>query len=311
MGRAGRAGFTLIEVMAVILLTALVLGLALDFYVDLSRASERAIGFTRDARRAAAILDRVARDLEGVLLVQKPPELDPLAHPWLFYAEDRYADPGADQLKFVTRSHRPRRSSAHESDLAVVTYALRRGEEDDFELVRSSSPRLPEGQDLSIPLDEEDGALLLARGLASFDVTFLAEAGDWSDEWDSTTLVHSSELPLAVQIEVAWSDPDDIAGEDARRFRRRVLLPLRPLDLEALLNPELAAAAGGDDESEDEDGAEGSRSMDDCVDLLAVAADPDTAHFVELHGSTEALRSIPFSAYRGLIPDKYVKEQCK
>ena len=37
-----RAGFTLIEVLAVVLLTGIVIGIALDFYLDLSRASNRA-----------------------------------------------------------------------------------------------------------------------------------------------------------------------------------------------------------------------------------------------------------------------------
>jgi type II secretory pathway pseudopilin PulG len=57
-------GFTLIEVLAVILLITLVLGVALDFYVDLSNASTRASESTRSIRRATAILDRVAADFE-------------------------------------------------------------------------------------------------------------------------------------------------------------------------------------------------------------------------------------------------------
>ena len=70
--RRSVSGFTLIEVMAVIFLTALVLGVALDYYYDLSNASQRAMDRTREVRRATAILDRVARDLQSATLVTKP-----------------------------------------------------------------------------------------------------------------------------------------------------------------------------------------------------------------------------------------------
>ena len=45
-------GFTLIEVLAVLFLTALVLGVALDFFVDLSNESAHASESTRELRRA-------------------------------------------------------------------------------------------------------------------------------------------------------------------------------------------------------------------------------------------------------------------
>ena len=39
-------GFTLIEVLAVVFLTSIVIGMALDFYVELSRNTARAAAFT-------------------------------------------------------------------------------------------------------------------------------------------------------------------------------------------------------------------------------------------------------------------------
>jgi type II secretory pathway component PulJ len=94
-----RAAFTLLEVLAVVLLTALVLGVALNFTVDLSRASTRATEGTRSFRRALAVLDHVARDLERTVLLQKADETDPLDHPWVFLAEVRGGGPGADHLR--------------------------------------------------------------------------------------------------------------------------------------------------------------------------------------------------------------------
>ena len=62
------AAFTLIEVLAVVLLTGIVISIALSFYLDLSRASNRAAEQTRGTRRAATLLDRIARDFAGTRL---------------------------------------------------------------------------------------------------------------------------------------------------------------------------------------------------------------------------------------------------
>ncbi|MDH3213211.1 MAG: hypothetical protein OEM05_12065 [Myxococcales bacterium] len=249
------AAFTLIEVLAVVLLTGLVLGIALDFYVDLSRAGNRAADHTRGVRRATAILDRMARDFEAAVLVRKPDDVDPLAHPWVFLAESEYSSTGADHIKFVTRNHRPRSTGGHESDLAVVSYTVQRGEDDELELRRWSSPRLPEGLDRSFPSDSDDAAALLADGIASFGVALVDEAGGRSARWDSSQLVESSELPMAVEIEVAMLSSD---GSEPVPYRRRVLLTVRPLDLVALLDPQGAAGGGGADDEEAGEDADGS-----------------------------------------------------
>ena len=107
-----RKGFTLIEVMAVVALIGFVFFVALNFYTDLTRASTRASNHTRGVRRASAILDRVARDIEGALLLVKPPEMDPFAFPWIFLGETRLGGDASERLKFVTRNHDPTRSDS-------------------------------------------------------------------------------------------------------------------------------------------------------------------------------------------------------
>src|SRR5271157_2294377 len=159
------AGFTLLEVLGVVLLTALVFTAAVNFYRDLSRKSTHAVELTRDVRFASAILDRVARDLEGTVLVTKPEAKDPLEHPWLFLAEARDEALGADHIKFMTRSHVPRTGSQRESDFEVVAYVLHRDKEGELQLLRWSSPQLPDGLDRSFPGDPAEGALVLARGV--------------------------------------------------------------------------------------------------------------------------------------------------
>jgi len=253
---AFRAGFSLIEMLAVVLLTSIVIGVALNHYVNLSRASQRATEHTRGIRRATAILDRIARDLESTVLVAKEPEVDPLDHPWIFLGESRRSDAGADHLKFVTRGHQPRSSAAHESDLEVVAYSLRKGEDDDFELLRWSSPQLPESLDREIPNDESEGAVLLAGGVASFGVRFIDEAGEETSSWDSSQMVESGELPLAVDIELALRDPEGDPDAEPQPYKRRVILPVRPLDMQELLDPN-SLVSGGEGSEADREAEEG------------------------------------------------------
>jgi type II secretory pathway component PulJ len=266
-----RAAFTLIEVLAVVALTTIVIAVALRSYVDLSRASTRAAERTREMRHATAVLDRVARDFERVFLVRKPAERDPLEHPWIFLGEARGDGAGADHLKFVTRGHVPRRSAGRDADLEVVAYAVREAEDPaeheggkSVELLRWSSPHLPEGLDREIPDDEDSGAVLLADGLAGFAVTFLDEAGESVPSWDSSSVVQSGELPVAVEIQVALANRDDPEAEPTT-LKRRVILPLRPVDLEELFDPRSALGGGSGEEEDDEEGEEEGEGDDEAA----------------------------------------------
>lgn len=246
------AAFTLLEVLAVVLLTSVVIGTVMSVYIDLSRGSQRAVEGTQAIRRSAALLDRVARDLEGALLVTKPAELDPLYHPWRFFGESVRDTSGADHLKFVTRGRRPR-GTAHESDLEVVVYSLRPAEDGEtYELLRWSSPRLDDALEEDVAGHAEDGAMVLADGLVDFGVTFIDEFGERTTSWDSSQLEDSSSLPTAVEIQVAFADVARLAEEgedaDARSYRRTVLLPVRPLDLEELFDPQSLVSGGSGQE---------------------------------------------------------------
>jgi prepilin-type N-terminal cleavage/methylation domain-containing protein len=304
MTSARRAGFTLIEVLAVVLLTGLVLGVALDFYLDLSRASQRAADHTRAARRATAVLDRVARDFESAVLVIKPEEVDPLAHPWIFLGESRGSELGSDHVKFITRNREPRSSGAPESDLAMVAYTLRRGEAGGLELWRWEMPRLPESLDREFPLPGSEGEVLLADGVGGFGVTFLDAAWEPHATWDSSTMIDASELPLAVSISLAMADP---AGEQPIEnltvYRRRAVLAVRPIDLARLLSP--ADDEEGEDDEEDDLAA---KTVCDCIDCAALSASPSTARLIQEVGTK------PASQWLGRIPRhlrQNIKPECR
>jgi type II secretory pathway component PulJ len=312
-----RGGFTLFEVLGVVLVTAFVIGAATNYYIDLSRATSRAADTTRDIRHATALLDRVARDFESALLVAKPAETDPLSHPWLFVAEARYGESGADHIKFITRNFQPRRSQEHESDLTVVAYTVRRSEENEtLEVFRWTDPRLPEGLDREFPSEDDEAAVLLAEGLAEFGVTFYGDGGEETDTWDSTTLVQSGALPTSVEITVAMADPDaiDEDPDEVVRYRRRVLLPVRPLDLEVLLNPGGLAGEGdgGEQDGEDDGDSDGDANenpsgltLGDCIDIPALTASAQDS-MPALTGYIQASITRPWSEVEGMIPDELV-----
>jgi type II secretory pathway pseudopilin PulG len=302
MSRTRIAAFTLIEMLAVLFLTAIVMGVALNFFVDLSDQSARATETTRDVRRATSLLDRVAHDFERTILVSKPNETDPLAHPWVFLAESRLVDGGADRVKFVTRRSPEGRFDAPRSDIAVITYALqpRRGG-DGFDLVRSSGP-LPEQLDREFPLDGDEGLVPLAERIDHFRLRFLGEDGAWVDEWDSSQLLDSSELPVAVEIDVALAEalPGDdslAAVEEPKSFKRRVLLPLRPFDLAALFDPTAAGVGGGEDG--DPDDPSGGRTVAECLNVDAIPKGQGKRGLLGIAGMTqeqlEALGAAPFA----------------
>jgi len=261
MSRERAAGFTLIEVMGAVLLTAVVVTGATAFYLRLSDAAERARDHTAQGRHASAVLDRLARDLEGAFLVVKPEEKDPLDHPWLFLAEERRGSDGADRLKWVIRNHRSARVDGPSSGLALVSWELIPGDDETFELWRRARLSLPEGLDRRF--DDEGGAVV-AENVASFGVSLMTEDGEWVSTWDSSTLANSSQLPLAAEIRLALREGDPGADASGPLFTRRVLLPLRPLDLqEEVESGPGAPGEGEDDEDEDEETDDGEEGEDE------------------------------------------------
>ena len=294
--RRGDTGFTLIELMAVVLLTGIVLGAAADSYLDLSGASRVAVERSREAREAVGILDRMAHDLEGTVLVTKPEGAERLGHPWLFVAEADSEAEGAHRLKFVTRSHRPRATDASESDLAVVSFVADAGDDGTLVLRRALVPGLPEELDRSFPRDERDGADILADGLARFGMRFLTEEGALEASFESIGIVHTDQLPLAVEIELAFAREDEEGARvEGPLYVRQVKLPLRPLDLEAELGTGEKEAA---QEEEEKDDADGGMTVQECL-----AKHPEIAK--QLDVPPEVLDSIedqPISAV-GLSPE--------
>ena len=247
-----RHGFTMIETMAVVIGLALVLTAVIGAYQGIQSQALAAAAATDGPRRATALLDRMAHELEGTLLVKKPDALDPLDHPWLFLAESQSNPDGADRLRFQTRSHRPRSNAAHVSDLLDVAWFVTTSEDGQGQdLWRWSSSQLPERLERNFPRSDAPGSEAWAHDIARFGVRLLDAEGAWVEEWDSSTLVRSSELPVAAEISVTFDSLDERLP--AETYSRRVNLVLGVLDLEAALEPDEADFDDDPGAAEDED----------------------------------------------------------
>ena len=245
------SGFTLIETLAVVIALALVMTTVFATYGAVQRQATFAAEATEAPRRATALLDRMAREIAGTVLVVKPESTDPLDHPWVFLAESRQGSLGSDRVRFQTRSHRPRASEAHASDLLDVAWFLVASDDGaSHELLRWSSPQLPERLERQFPRRDAAGVQVWARGIAELGVRWLSEDGDWVDEWDSSTVVRSSRVPVAAEITVAFLAADESLAPTP--LTRRVNLPLRPVDLAvALGSADDAPGSGADTDAGD------------------------------------------------------------
>jgi prepilin-type N-terminal cleavage/methylation domain-containing protein len=281
-------GFTLIEVLAAVFLTSIIVSVAVGFYLNLSNASQRAVESIQEGLDATSVLERVSRDLSGTTLLSPPEGEDPFGHPWYFTANSQRSFGGADALKFISRSQRPNASAYHVSDLAQVAYFSVLEEDGTTTLYRWTSPSLPVQNELGFPGPDTPGSYVVAEGLRGVLFRFRNDAGEWVDEWDSTGLVQSSELPTAVEIVVEMWGPAGPEGQTDEQslealpvYDRVVVLRQRPLDLAKMIQDRiladqnaLAGAGSTDDEVEvDENGnpiepdAEGATDMSvaDCV----------------------------------------------
>jgi hypothetical protein len=238
------------ETLAAVLITSLIVTFALGAYVQVADTAEGATQRLRDDLHATTILDRMTEDLQAAMLVVKPEEQDPLSHPWYFVAESREAFSGSDAIRFISRRSRSYRPDAHDSDFAEVAFQVTTDEDGLQTLYRWLRPGLPERYDPGFPLIDDERSHVLGEGLSGFHMRFLDAEGEWVDTWDSTQLVQSSTLPVAVEISFDMGEPTGDEGFDEATYVRRVVLPMQPLDLEGMIadaKDALAGLAGGDD----------------------------------------------------------------
>lgn len=233
MSSSTRDGFTLLELLIAVAVTALLVTGAVGAYLDITRAQQRARGELGRDLTAGVFLDRFERELRGSLLVVLPEDGERLDHPYLFVGTEAFGDTGeADHVLFATRTSLGAAGPSAPERLRLVSYGLVSNSALGLDLFRREDPIQPS---LSRDLPIWEGQLVL-EDVLSFGLRYLdEEAGDWRDAWDSTEVALLDRLPLQVEVTIRLEESDEtdepIPGPDHARV---VPIPTRPIDIAKL-----------------------------------------------------------------------------
>lgn len=183
-------GFSLLEVMVAVALTAAMGAMALGAFRQVDRAQEisRAQGDRYAGARLA--LTRLARELSMAFISDHYDSGRMRERPSMFMGRE-------DRILFTTFAHERLVKDARESDQAVVEYTLDADPENPGEqaLFRRARARVDE--------DAERGGRrdVVAEHITSFTLQYWDEKRkDWSREWSTRSVDHASELPGRVRV---------------------------------------------------------------------------------------------------------------
>jgi len=223
----GRRGFTLIEVLVALVITAIVLtGVYASFtaVMDTRRRVEADAGIDMEPR---LVLTRISREIESAFLVKRAEDAPPESRYTVFTgSQSEVAGHPGDKLSFSTFSHTKRGVDADESDQAIVEYTTEENEpgpevpggagtdrrrndgERTLALLRREWRRIPPPGETQ---RAEPRAIALVDDVQGFRVRFRDDEGEWTDRWDSTEVRTLDLLPAAVEITLTLRDG---AGRD-------------------------------------------------------------------------------------------------
>jgi general secretion pathway protein J len=186
------AGFTLVEVMIAVAITAAMGAMTLGAFRQVDRAQEiaRAQGDRYAAARLA--LTRLAREVSMAYISEHYDKNHIRERPTLFKGRE-------DGLLFTTFAHQRLVRDVKESDEAVVEYKVasdpdHAGEE---ALFRREKAHIDEEADRG---GRED---LVADHVQSFRIGYWdAKRKDWVREWSTRSVDHTNDLPSRVRLEL-------------------------------------------------------------------------------------------------------------
>ena len=260
-------GFTLMETLAAVLMTSLIVTFAMSAYVQVADTAEQATLRLRDDLHATTILDRMTDDLQSAVLLVKPGEVDPLRHPWYFVSESQSAFGGSDGVRFIGRRRRAYLDDEHSSDFAQIAYRIETDDDGLQTLYRHLVPGLPAEFEPAFPPLDDERTHVLGSGLSGFTLRFSNGDGEWVDAWDSTQLTQSSLLPISVEIAFDMGPQGEASDEYGPRFQRRVVMPMMALDLDTMITSakEQFASGGAVTGDDDEDSALADEDLRQCI----------------------------------------------
>ncbi len=215
MTRPGRPGFSLVEVMIAVSITAFIGLVIAGSYQQVDLAAT----LVRDqAARASAVrlsMARMVRELSASFLSEHFDRARFRDRPTLFKGEE-------DKVLFTTMSHVRRYQDTAESDQAVVEYLLDRdpatGEE---ALFRREKLVIDDESDRGGRTD------LVADHVTKLDLRYWdRQRKEWVREWSTRSSERMNELPQRVRIELTVKQADGKTATFTTQARLAITTPL-------------------------------------------------------------------------------------
>ncbi|MEM1097267.1 MAG: prepilin-type N-terminal cleavage/methylation domain-containing protein [Planctomycetota bacterium] len=218
----GRPGFTLIELMVVVLLIGIVVAGGATMIAQAGGMRDRTENASTLQADADAALDVVVSALRNLHRLR---EEDAQNGWWVFEGFDETLDGRpADRLRFATVDHRPVRPGQPEGDLREAEFSLEPGGPNGLpHLRRRLDPTLSQDEVL---LGEGGGvADRVAENVIAFDVQYF-DGTLWQADWPAALQA----APSAVRVSVAVREPNPDPRREPRvvSHRRLVSFPHWP-----------------------------------------------------------------------------------
>ena len=214
------AGFTLIEVMIGVAITAMMGVMVMGAFQRAYSAKELVESQDERFTSARVALTRMAREVSQAFLSDHYDRKRFREPPTLFRGKDRGE---RDELLFASMSHERLVRDAKESDQAVVEYTVEPDPDHQGEqaLFRREKPRIDDEP-------ERGGAkAIVCEHVATFDVQYWDwKRQEWAREWVTNSVERGNVLPTRVRLRLGVKMPDGKNRVFETQARVAIIRPL-------------------------------------------------------------------------------------
>ncbi|HSP78684.1 MAG TPA: type II secretion system protein GspJ [Myxococcaceae bacterium] len=204
MSRRQMRGFTLMEIMIAISITALMGAMVTMAFQTGFRAKEVVEGEADHYRMLRVAMNRMAREIGSAYVSDR-------------YDSRRYRDQNdrptnfvgeRDRLLFTTFAHQRLYTDAKESDQAIIEYFVQTSTEKEakgrMDLMRRVNPNVEDRMDRGGTTD------VLFEGVKRVEFEYWnPERKEWDDEWDTRRTEQKDKLPTRVRITLVALDENE------------------------------------------------------------------------------------------------------